>query len=383
MNILKLTLLSSPRAQISFGSALVCAILLLFLPTGPVVWADMPAVVPAPAADPLAEALPILQAKYVDFQALNYKPGDKLSDLIARSGGKISLSAWETAAAPAPVITATLPDGVLYVRLASFPPTDALARMNWIGQIRQPGVCAYIIDLRSNTTPDDYAGAGGVIGVLGPDYNLFTSSATETIPLDAHPVTQMLPYPKIVLVNKQTTGAAEAMAGFLQADGALVVGQATAGKVAVFQESKLSSGQVLRYAVTATANDSPADRFRFRSEVPVWGRPVIPDISVTVDDRAEKAALALIGRNDILDVIQESPERHRLSEAALVQGQDPELDQYLSSLEKKPFLLSVPVVHDRVLISALDSLKAIRLSQRTLPAPATADASPSSSTSMQ
>jgi hypothetical protein len=255
--------------------------------------------------------------------------------------------------------------------------------MNWIGQIRQPNVCAYIIDLRSNTTPDDYAGADGVRGVFGPNYNQYTSSATETIPLDAHPVTQMLPYPKIVLVNKQTTGAAEALAGFLQADGALVVGRATAGKVAVFQESKLSSGQILRYVVVPTGLDDPATAFKFRSEVPVWGQPVVPDIALTVDAHAEKAALTLIRDNHILDVIQESAERHRLSEATLVQGQDPEWDAYLDSLEQKPFLLSLPVIHDTVLISALDSLKAIRLSQRTLPAQVQADATPTTPTSIQ
>jgi hypothetical protein len=87
----------------------------------------------------------------------------------------------------------------------------------------------------------------------------------------------------------------------------------------------------------------------------------------------------LIKDNHILDVIQESPERHRLSEATLVQGQDPEWDDYLASLEQKPFLLSLPVIHDVVLITALDSLKAIQLSQRSppaLPAQAQAEASP-------
>jgi hypothetical protein len=82
-------------------------------------------------------------------------------------------------------------------------------------------------------------------------------------------------------------------------------------------------------------------------------------------------------------VIQESAERHRMSEASLVHGQDPEWDDYLASLEQKPVLLSLPVIHDVVLVSALDSLKAIRLSQRTLPAPATANGSPPTSTSIQ
>ena len=87
--------------------------------------------------------------------------------------------------------------------------------------------------------------------------------------------------------------------------------------------------------------------------------------------------------NQISDVIQESAQRHRMSEASLVQGQDPEWDDYLASLEQKPVLLSLPVIHDVVLVSALDSLKAIRLSERTLPAQATANSSTPTSSSIQ
>ena len=58
-----------------------------------------------------------------------------------------------------------------------------------------------------------------------------------------------------------------------------------------------------------------------------------------------------------------------MSEASLVQGQDPEWDDYLSSLEKGPVLLSLPHIHDPVLIAALDSLRAIRFSQGPIRCP--------------
>jgi hypothetical protein len=109
----------------------------------------------------------------------------------------------------------------------------------------------------------------------------------------------------------------------------------------------------------------------------------VPDLTPADPEHNEKAALTLIRDNHVMDVIQESDERHRLSEATLVLGQDPEWDSYLSTLERKPVLLSLPVIHDPVLISALDSLKAIRLSQRTLPAPGTSTASLPTSTSVQ
>jgi len=353
---------------------------LSLLLTGPVLLADPAAVVSAPAADPIAEALPILQAKYVDFQSLNYKPSDKLEDLIARSNGGICLVA-PNATTPTPIITTTLPDGILYWRLASFGLPPGKGWPDMVAQPHQADVRGIILDLRSNMTPDDYEGAIHIRNLFGPNYPI--EEPTATTPKDQNPITQRFPFPRIVLTNHQTTGAAEALAEFLQADGALVVGRATAGRVGAYQECKLSSGQILRYAVASTTGCDPAAEFEFRSETPTWNRPVVPDIALTEDEHTEKAALMLIRDDHILDVIQESAERHRMSEASLVQGQDPEWDQYLASLEKGPVLLSLPTIHDNVLISALDSLKAIQFSQRPAPAQATASVSPPASTSIQ
>ena len=342
---------------------------LLFL-TGPAFGSDSPVTTPARPVDPLVEALQVLQAQYIDFKSLNYKPGDHLSDLIARSGGKISLVAPDAESAPLPIITATLPEGVLYWRLASFALPAGKGWPDLVAQLKPAGVRGIILDLRSNLTPDNYAGANQLRSFFGSPYE---PGATRTEP-DEQPITQLFPYPTIILTNNQTTGAAEALAGFLQAAGALVVGRATAGKVAVFQEYKLSNGQVLRYVTATPGSNDPADLFKFRTEVPLWGHPVVPDITVNVDEHMEKAALVLIKDNQIDDVIQESAQRHRLSEATLVQGQDPEWDGYLASLEQKPVLLSLPVIHDVVLVRALDSIKAIHLSEQTSPAPATANA---------
>jgi len=322
--------------------------------------------------DPLVEALPILQSKYVDFKALNYEPSDHLSDLIARSSGEISLTAPATPAAPLPILTATLPNDVIYWRLASFTPEKSWLDLE--AQLGQAGASALgvILDLRSNVASDDYQGAAQVLSFFAPaDAALSKYNAMGANHAAASPSMHL---PMVVLINHETTGAAEALAACLKTDGALLVGRETRGQAAVFAEQKLSSGQILRFAVQ---NVFQADG------TPLFGHPVVPDISLNVDDHSEKAALVLIKDNHVSDVIQESPERHRLSEATLVQGQDPEWDDYLASLEKRPVLLSLPVIHDEVLISALDSLKAIRLSQRTLPTDPTANASLPASSSIQ
>ena len=97
----------------------------------------------------------------------------------------------------------------------------------------------------------------------------------------------------------------------------------------------------------------------------LWNNPVVPDIGIAADDKKEQAALALIGQEHVADVIGEAAERHRMSEAALVHGEDPEIEASL--LLRDPKTAAAPsavAAQDVVLVDALDSLKAIRLSQR-------------------
>ena len=322
--------------------------------------ADPPVSAPAPATsvDLTAEALPVLQAKYPDFKDLQAKAGDHLSDLIARSNGKISLTTPESGAVVASpsIMTVSLPDNILYWRVVSFQPKTSWSEMG--SQLKQTGNLGLVLDLRSNSVPDDYQGAAQLLGLLAPsDSTLSHFQSDASGSPETHPSVEPAHLPIVVLTDNRTTGAAEAVAARLKADGALVVGEATAGKIGIFAEQKLSSGQVLRFLVTPLESDAHSL---------TWDQPVTPDIGVTVSDWAEKGVLTLIKTNHILDVIKESDPRHRLSEATLVKGEDPEWDAYLVTLEKKndDNLIMLPPVHDAALIAALDNLKAIRLSQR-------------------
>lgn len=329
-----------------------------FLPAEPTVPAPVPI---APAADPITEALPILQAHYVDFAGLHYKEGDKFSDLAARSDGRISLIMPGTAA-PTPILTAALPDGIAYCRLGSFTPKKDWAGL--AGELRTlidwDHVVGTVVDLRGNASTD-YAGAAQMMSFLGdglgPLFKYLPQDKPNFVRLPMTIPDRHLDGPIVVITNGETAGAGEALAACLKADGALVVGRATAGTC--FEEDKLADGAILRFA-------TPLHRLPGDSAV----RPVTPDIAMKVDDHNEKAALMLIREDRVLDVIQEQAERKRMSEASLVNGQDPEWDAYLSSLENTPVLLSLPRIHDPVLVTALDSVRAIRLSGSATAAPA-------------
>ena len=204
-------------------------------------------------------------------------------------------------------MTALLPDNVIYWRLASFTPEKSWTDMATQLEQATPSAAGIILDLRSNVAPDDYHGAAQVLGFFtSGDPTLMKYQADGSggmgVPIDGR---YAFHSPIVVLTNNQTTGAAEALVACLQADGALVVGRATAGKMGVFEEQKLSSGQVLRYFVSpAGFSEDPTAVFKIPQHSLPWDQPVTPDIALTVDDRAEKAALTLIKDNRILDVIQ-------------------------------------------------------------------------------
>lgn len=350
------------------------------------------------AADPVASlpqdvqsrALSQLQHEFIDFETLHVKAGETLESLVARSGGELNLQPGKEchpdSNTAAGILTALLPGNVIYCRLANFTPkTDWKTLSGELHQWMSQGSPGVVLDARSNvsSTVGDYVQAAQLAGLFDKGPLLFSAKGYEplwntwcdwTVAPNADILgnsyalgkgrpsqindqkSQPLSLPVVVLINHQTSGAGEALAATLQTSGALVFGQATAGRAGIYQPIQLTDALLLN---SLTARIYLADGSL------LWGRPVLPDLTLTIDARTEKGALILIKNNRVLEVIQESAERHRMSEAALVQGEDPEWDDYVATLEKKPddHYMSLPPIRDEALISALDSLKAIHLAQ--------------------
>jgi hypothetical protein len=298
------------------------------------------------------ELIALLRTNYVDFAKI-HRSSDDLQDLIAASKGGLSVT---TATQPMTGMFSTvLPGNVVYWRAESF--TPGTSWQDLAAQTNRPGnSLGLVLDLRSNTTPDDFSGAmevanfmlDGQSGLVVHGAKVAAGTPAMTATLQGHPAI-------IVLTNRETRGAAEALAACLQSRGALVMGEATEGKAAVFNEVPLSTGGVLRYA---TAHVYLADG------TDLWNRPVVPDVTTNMSDKDEANALALIDRKQVTDVIGEAASRHRMSEATLVRGQDPEQDAFLASHEAGAAAASaLPKTHDVALVEAMDSLKAIRVLQ--------------------
>jgi hypothetical protein len=295
------------------------------------------------------EVVALLRANYVDYS----KAADQrnnLQSMIAHSRGGLSVASIP--ATDERMFSTLLPNNVIYWRAGSFTPATSWDEMTAQACGAQP--TGLVLDLRSNTTPDDFAGAMRIASFLSQGQTgLVFHEAGYTAVAASQPSLQSAPT-VIVLTDKQTRGAAEILAAALQARGALVMGQATSGNAAIFHEIPLNSGHVLRYA---------SSHVYLSSGVDLWNHPVMPDVTTPVRSRDEAQALALIDRQQVGAVITEDANRHRMCEAALVRGQDPEQDTFIAAHEAAAPAPQAPVTRDLALVEALDSLKAIRVVQ--------------------
>src|ERR1051325_834879 len=204
--------------------------------------------------------------------------------LVSALGPKVSLLAEAAATnAPAetpPVSKSSLFDGdIAYVRVGRV--ADGLAQA--VGEAcRKFGatnkVKGVVMDLRY-ARGDDYAAAAATADLFlkkeRPLLNWGNGVVKSKEKNDA------ITWPAAVLVNRQTTGAAEALAAVLRDAGAgLILGSKTAGQALVAQEFPLKNGQRLRIA---TAPVQLGDG----TTLSVQG--LKPDIAVDVNPEDEKA----------------------------------------------------------------------------------------------
>lgn len=289
--------------------------------------------------------------------------------LVSALGPKVSLLAEATATnAPAetpPVSKSSLFDGdIAYVRVGRV--ADGLAQA--VGEAcRKFGatnkVKGVVMDLRY-ARGDDYAAAAATADLFlkkeRPLLNWGNGVVKSKEKNDA------ITWPAAVLVNRQTTGAAEALAAVLRDAGAgLILGSKTAGQALVAQEFPLKNGQRLRIATAPV---------QLGDGTTLSGQGLKPDIAVDVNPEDEKAyfgdAFKLPPRAELFAgaglsstnpaaATNRAARRARFNEAELVrerrEGASVEPDSGVSR-EREP---ETPVVHDPALARALDLLKGL------------------------
>lgn len=231
---------------------------------------------PAPAANQAK-----LEAELGDLPPV--PPGmTNIEDYVALLAPRV-LAAEEGSSTGAPVRTTRVDgDGMGYVQVAevveAMPSSlvTALANLGRTNRLR-----GLVLDLRF-ANGNDFGAAAAAAGVLAQESRDDFQLGTDPWPIVAR--TNALRLPLMILVNRQTRGAAEALAAALRVvvQPSLVIGTNTAGAGRTYRE--VSVGEGWRVRVADRALKLPGGR-----EFPWEG--LTPDLLVAISERDERAYL--------------------------------------------------------------------------------------------
>lgn len=314
-----------------------------------------------PASSETAEIIDLLRSDFLDASDFISRElnEENLAEVIASLGAKARLST-----APFPVEPdyraikcERLPSGIAYWRISSFDlPGIALLAEKW-SVWKEQGVHGLIIDLRDFQAINDYEGAVQLAGLLlSPGTEVFSIQGIKfpqrVYQSDRQPIAFDESIPVIVLVNINSRGPAEVLAGaFRSLIGAVIVGNPTPGEAGLYSETKLRSGRYLRRA-TAEAMTASGEK--------LMNQPVQPDVLIPVGIDYEDEILAIGYEKGVAGLIRELPLIPRANEAALVKKQDVELDRIIDSQLNPGRKTSSRLSHDIVLHRAVDVIRGIR-----------------------
>jgi hypothetical protein len=220
-----------------------------------------------------------------------------------------------------------------------------------------------VLDLRF-AKGDDYAAAVDAM-------NAFVKTEADVLKVGdevrkTQTRSEAIELPVMILVNRQTRGAAEALAAMLQDQKVgLLIGGRTAGQALVFDDFPLSGGQHLKIARTRVALPSG-------KEIGTDG--VAPDITLDVDEKNErrwledpyasiaKASIAS-GTAPFLTSVTNRANR-RLNGAEIARRHREELSEEPAEAEPRRPETQPQVVQDAALARALDFLKGLTVAPR-------------------
>jgi Peptidase family S41 len=203
---------------------------------------------------------------------------------------------------------------------------------------------------------NDYAAAAAAA-------DLFTTRKMPLLKWDheveeSRPARELISGPLMILINGETSGAAEALAAALrEADAGLILGSPTAGLAMSTRDFPLENGQWLRIAANPVKLGDGAVISR-----------VLPDITVTVSLDDERAFLknpygtlaqngnsSAVGTNDFLSFVDHT------SEADLVRQKLDDGEDSGAAAPPPSKGPQKPVIQDPVLARALDLIKGLAI----------------------
>ena len=321
-----------------------------------------------------SEVIKILKSHYVDHDKLDEKLFNDATVVgILQSigaGAIIVTPGTETAVTPPDATPAlhlaraeVIEPSIGYIRVSDVTAETIAAVDAELTKFTNAKVIGYVLDLRYADGHDLDAAAALTSRFLNDGHELFTVKSAGADPkIYRATSSQITSVPKgsglsdaplMVLVNDQTRGSAEAVAGALRAQNrAILIGNHSAGAAVSWEDVKLSDGRVLRVATSKIL--FPATE---GAAADIFPGGLRPDIPVRIDAKIEGELIFNAPTNVTLTAsLLPRQKKKGLTEAELVKAFHGE-----SVDDKKPDEGEIQMVRDVVLQRAVDILKGIRV----------------------
>jgi hypothetical protein len=291
-----------------------------------------------------------------------------IQGLLTTFGPKVSLVTNGTSRTSSPAESnvsksSMLESDIAYLRVARVTEGLAADARNVVQQFSATNkLKGLILDLRY-TTGSDYGAAAATADLFVEKAQPLLNWGTGVV--SAKEKSDAIQLPVAILVNSETAGAAEALAGILRSTGSgLVLGSRTAGRAMVSQDFPLGNGEQLRVASAPVTlgNGTTLSTNGVKPDI---------DVQVKVEDEREYYAdafyvdrkngtVALGGASTNQAAATNASKRVRFNEAELVRehraGLDRNTNDTVRAKDPEP---DSPIVSDPALARAIDLLKGL------------------------
>lgn len=282
------------------------------------------------------EIIGLLKSRYVDGSQLDQKQlsDATISGLLQALGQGAQLLTTEEAKAKAmaslkpsarpgqPLARAEVIDpNIGYIRVADVEEATVPALDVELAKFAVSRVTGYVLDLRFANGTNYAASAKLAARFLHNGQELFSIKRADQPAEPFHSDAKDMPAalasakladtPLMILVNNQTRGAAEVLAGALRAqDRGIVIGANSAGGALAWEDLPLRDGRILRVATAKIALPNKGQ---------IFPGGVTPDIPVQIDSKVEHDTVLNSSTNTTLTASLHAQETHKMmTEADLV-----------------------------------------------------------------
>lgn len=306
----------------------------------------------------LQQVIPLLKSNYINPAALTDIAINRatLEGLMTRLGHGIMLLPKNAPAAAEPTFYSEVLGGHIgYARPGALTSSNLAALDTALKTFAAQKVDVVILDLRASAATNDFGAAADFATRFCPKgQTLFVlrkpaAQQEQAFHSERDPSYRGL---LMVLADGDTAGPAEALAGVLRLyDKAMIIGQPTAGRAVEYSDLLLASGKLLRVAVSEAL---------LPGMQPLYPGGVKPDLPVEMPATVKRQIFQESLTKGMARFVYES-ERPHFNEAALLSGDNPEIDAAAARQHGRG--LALESVHDAVAERAVDLITSLAVYQ--------------------